>query len=439
MSVKPSKPNTDRPAPTLFVRIVVLIFLSLAMFGNYYVYESIAPITTLLKTQLGFDDIQIGTLNAIYSVPNIFMLLISGLIVDRIGTRKALLLFASICLVGVVLTAATPYFWVMAAGRLFFGLGAESMFVANSTALGQWFVGRKIGLVFGLNISIGRAGSAMADLSPTWAPGAYAAGWQGPLLLAVTVFCISVAGTALYYWFERMSERRYYLERPEKPKQFSWSDVTRFDLSFWFIVGLCITFYSVIFPFRSTFSIKYFQDAHGLTREYAGFLNSTVYFAAIVATPLFGLLADLIGRRSLLMGFGTLLLMLVFPILIFTNWSLWVPTLLLGLAFSLVPAVMWPSIPYLVKSNHLGTAFGLMFMLQNIGLSIFNILAGYLNDSYNASPKNPAGYDPMLWLFAGTSLFGLLFAGLLWLRESSPHGHHLEQPIPRPKLSPDVE
>ena len=123
--------------PTAAWRWAVLIAISVAMFGNYYTYDSVAPVADALQRLLGFTDTQIGTLNAIYSAPNIIMVLIGGIIVDRFGTRLSTLIFSIICLLGAVLTAISPLFPVMAAGRLLFGLGAESMIVAITVAIGQ--------------------------------------------------------------------------------------------------------------------------------------------------------------------------------------------------------------------------------------------------------------------------------------------------------------
>ena len=388
----------------------MLVLVSLAMFGNYYVYDAIGPLADQLQRLLGFTDTQIGTLNAIYSFPNIVMVLIGGIIVDRIGTRLAILIFTAVCALGAILTAISPSFVVMAAGRLLFGLGAESMIVAVTTALGQWFVGRQLGFAFGLNLSIARAGSYAADLSPTWAKSFYDQGWQAPLWLAAGLFGISLAAAIAYFGLDRWTGKRYALTQPGSADRLVWSDLWKFDRSYWYVVGLCVTFYSVIFPFRSTFAIKYFQHAHGLSLQDAGAINGYVFLAAIFATPLFGLLVDRVGRRAFYMAAGSLLLLLVFPVLIYTHWSLWISTALIGVAFSLVPAVMWPAVPYLVAPNRLGTAYGLMTMLQNIGLTLINVAAGGLNDVYHAGADNPGGYTPMLWMFGLLSLFGLGFA-----------------------------
>ena len=419
-------PVTTTQAPPPSVRWLVLVFSSLAMFGNYYVYDSIAPLADILRTQLGFTSTQVGTLNAIYSAPNIVMVLIGGVLVDRFGARNATFGFTAVCLIGAVLPALSGSFVVMASGRLIFGLGAESMIVAVTAALGHWFKGKQLGFALGINLAIARAGSWLADLSPTWASGAYASGWRTPLFVAVGFGVISLVGAAAYWAVERAAARRYSLMHASASERFVWSDLWRFDRSYWYIVGLCVTFYSVIFPFRSTFAIEYFQNAQGLSLERAGQMNSHVFLAAIFATPAFGLLVDRIGSRSVAMAFGSLLLFAVFPTLLYTQWDLWISTVLIGIAFSLVPAVLWASVPYLVESQRLGTALGLMTLLQNVGLFAVNLAAGALNDWAHASAANPAGYEPMLWLFAGLSLVGLIFSALLRRRETGPHAHGLE-------------
>jgi MFS family permease len=430
----PTQTSVAKIPPPAIWRWAVLIAISLAMFGNYYAYDAIGPLADHLQRLLGFSDTQIGTLNAIYSFPNIIMVLIGGIVVDRIGTGRSILLFAAICVAGTILTAISPSFPVMAFGRLIFGLGAESMIVAVTVVIGQWFVGRQLGFAFGLNLSIARAGSYAADMSPTVAQPLYDAGWQPPLVLAAAIMAVAFLAAAAYFGLERSAARRYELGRPAQPDRIVWHDLLRFDRSYWYVVGLCVTFYAVIFPFRSTFAIKYFQHAHDLSLQAAGAMNAYVFLAAIFATPIFGLLADRVGHRALLMAAGTLMLFITFPLFAFTGADLWISTVLIGIAFSLVPAILWPAVPYLVPANRLGTAYGLMTMLQNIGLTVVNVGAGWLNDASGAGVDNPAGYTPMLMMFAVLSLFGFVFAAALRRRETGPEGHHLERPRPSAKL-----
>ncbi|HEY7499133.1 MAG TPA: MFS transporter [Vicinamibacterales bacterium] len=415
-----------KPPPSPAWRWAVLLAVSVAMFGNYYAYDSVGPVADALQRLLHFTDTQIGTLNAIYSFPNIIMVLIGGIIVDRFGAARATFAFALIQAIGAIVTALSPSFPVMAAGRLIFGLGAESMIVAITVVIGQWFVGRQLGFAFGLNLSFARLGSYSADMSTTWFKPLYDRGWQPPLWLAAGFAAACAAGALVYYLIERRARQRFDLPEPTPSDRFVWRDLLRFDRSYWYLVGLCVTFYSVIFPFRSTFAIKYFQHAHGLSLQEAGAMNAYVFLAAIFATPAFGLLADRLARRAAFMAFGTFLLCAVFPILAFTDMSLWVPTAMIGVAFSLVPAVIWPAVPYVVEPTRLGTAYGLMTMLQNIGMMLANLGAGALNDAAGAGPTNPGGYRPMLWMFLFLSLFGFLFAAALRVRESGPRGHGLE-------------
>ena len=396
------------------------------MFGNYYAYDSIGPVADSLQRILHFTDTQIGTLNAIYSFPNIIMVLIGGVIVDRFGAARATLAFAVIQGIGAVLTAMSPLFPVMAAGRLIFGLGAESMIVAITVAIGQWFVGKQLGFAFGLNLSFARLGSYSADMSTTWFKPLYDQGWQPPLWIATGFAAVCIVGAVWYYLLDRQARQRFDLSQASPSDRIVWSDLWRFDRSYWYIVGLCVTFYSVIFPFRSTFAIKYFQHAHNLSLQEAGAMNAYVFLAAIFATPTFGLIVDRVGRRAAFMAVGTALLCAVFPLLSYTHVNLWLVTVMIGIAFSLVPAVLWPAVPYVVTADRLGTAYGLMTMLQNIGMMLANLGAGALNDASGASAANPAGYRSMLWMFFALSLFGFIFAALLRLRESGPQGHGLE-------------
>lgn len=406
----------------------VFVFLGLVMFGNYYVYDCIGPLADHLQRLLGYSDIQIGTLNAIYSLPNIFMVLIGGLLVDRFGPARLTLWTTAICFAGALLTASSGTFEVMAAGRLLFGIGAETMIVAATAALGLLFLGRSLALVMAVNISLARAGSYVADVSPVWAKGAYDAGWQDPLWIAAGFAALSLIGAIGYWIIDRRSAAGRLTAPAQTEPKFAWRDALRFDRSYWYVVGICVTFYSVILPFRSTFAIKYFQHANQLSLEEASVINSYVFLAAVFVTPIFGLLADRMGRRASLMIVGSLLLPITFLLLGIGQADLWMVTVLIGVSFSLIPAILWPAVAQVVTPLRLGTAYGLMTMLQNIGLTTSNVAAGYLNDSAGAGADNPAGYIGMIWYFGLLSLAGLIFAILLFRREIGPHGHGMEKP-----------
>lgn len=441
--------DIQRPEPTRLYRWLVLIFVSLTMFGNYYVYDCIAPIADLLTKQLGFSDSNIGLLQAIYSIPNVFMVLIGGYIVDRIGTRKAIFIFGVLCFVGAAVTSLSGVLGVMATGRLIFGLGAESLIVAVTTAIAKWFRGKELSFAFGINLMISRAGSLLAQQSPSWAGFAYSY-WRDPLFISVAFAAFCVIGAIIYWALEVYAEKRHQVGEAGATDKVVFSDIKEFGLSYWYIVALCITFYSAIFPFE-TFAYKFFMDAHHVTREAGGDLVGMLTLFTMFGTPLFGLFVDKLGKRALLMMLGSVLLIPVYLLMAYVRSVSYVtvylpssadghfafvahhlpPILLLtmalmGIAFSLIPAVMWPSVAYLVPQSKLGTAYGLMTMIQNIGLAGFNLLIGWANDHSHAGPGNPQGYDLGMWIFSILGFLGLTFAFLLRQRELGPHGHGLE-------------
>jgi MFS family permease len=416
--------QSARPEPSRTYRWMVLIFVSLAMFGNYYVYDCIAPVADLLSKQLHFSDQNIGLLQAIYSIPNVVMVLVGGYVVDRIGTRKAIFIFGTLCFVGAVVTVLSPVLAVMATGRLIFGLGAESLIVAVTTAVAKWFRGKELSFAFGINLMIARFGSWLAQNSPTWAKSSYT-NWRGPLMISVGFATLCVVGAIIYWVLESYAEMKMHLGHQGSTDKVVLSDIYHFGLSYWYIVALCVVFYSAIFPFE-TFAIKFFIQAHGTSRELGGFLVSILTAFTMFGTPAFGLFVDKLGKRALLMMLGSMLLIPVYLLMGYTQISLYVPMAMMGVAFSLIPAVMWPSVAYIVDQSKLGTAYGLMTMIQNIGLAGFNLLVGWANDYGHAGPDNPAGYHLGMWIFSILGFLGVFFAFLLRQRETGPYGHGLE-------------
>jgi MFS family permease len=213
------------------------------------------------------------------------------------------------------------------------------------------------------------------------------------------------------------AERRYQVGPAGSTDKVVFRDITTFGLSYWYIVALCIVFYSAIFPFE-TFAYKFFMDVHHTTREAGGDLVGMLTIFTMFGTPFFGKFADRVGKRALLMMIGSVLLIPVYLMMAYLHSSTYLtvyfpstsadghfafmphslpPILLLtmammGVAFSLIPAVMWPSVAYIVDQSKLGTAYGLMTMIQNIGLAGFNLMIGWANDHNYAGADNPNGY-----------------------------------------------
>lgn len=403
---------------------IMLALAALTIMGSYYTYDSIAPVAGMLRDQRGFSQSQIGLLNAVFNLPNIALALVGGILIDRIGAAKAILIAAAICTLGAVLTAVGEPYGLMLLGRLLFGLGNETLYIALLVGIAQWFHLGGGALAIALFFSMARVGSYSADKSTSWFADIYAMGWQAPLWLAAGLTALGVVTALAYYAIDRRGA--HLRAEPQPSERFEWRSLTGFSRSFWYILWLNVLFASVFFPFRSTFSIQYFQDVKGMNLAEAGTANSWVFAAAIFATPVFGLIADRIGKRATLLTIAAALMPLTFLILATTNYGLWVTTLLMGLSFSVIPAVIWPSTAMLVERHRVGTAFGLINMIQSLGLAAANYGAGYLNDMFKAGKANPQGYDAMLTMFAVLSLIAFVSTLLLLRRERRQPGGGIE-------------
>ena len=405
----------SNPSATTLIRTRwwVLGLVCVANLSGYYVYDSIAPVADLLHRQLGFSYTQIGTLNAIYSVPNIVIALFGGILADRYGAAVVGLYTATICFLGAILTAVSGNFVVMAAGRLLFGIGGDALFVAMLVAVGRWFSGAQVSFALALFYSLARVGSYLSDVLPTLAKPLFQLGWQPPLIFAAGVAGVGLAATALYRWLEG---RTVLPTATNSPTAATWPSFRGVDPAFWYLLWMGAIFYGVVWAFRSTFSIEYFQNTRGLSLQAAGITNSWVFFASIFATPLVGWIADQVGQPIKMLAGGMIALALSFAMLEIATLPLWVSTALMGVSFSVVPTVLWPAVTKIVELNRLGAAFGLMTILQNVGITTCNVVVGWLNDAAGAGRAHPAGYAPMIWFLFLLSLSGCLLILGLWLR-----------------------
>ncbi|MGA9291942.1 MAG: MFS transporter [Ignavibacteriaceae bacterium] len=422
--INPALP-IDKKEPTPFYRWMVLLLVSIAMFGNYYVYDSISLVADQLKASLNFTDLQIGQFYSYYSLAAIIVLVFGGILVDKWGTKKSAIIFASICTVAGFLTAVSSNLYIMLAGRFLLGIGSEPLIVAVTVAIAKWYNGKELSFAMGLNLFFARSGTVAVDNSPSIFPGLYGGGFSAPLYLAAFIGILSLIGILGYYLVETSGEKKFKLGGGGETDKLNIKSMFKFNKSFWYITLLCVTFYSAIFPFR-TFAVKFFMETHHVTRETAGWMISNLPLSAMIATPLIGLLVDFIGRRALLMTVGSILLLPVYLLMAYSNITLYVPVIMMGIAFSLIPAVMWPSVAYIVKAKRLGSAYALMTLIQQIGMMIFPLIIGAANDYRGASAANPGGYDLGMWIFSILGILGLIFAYLLRKAETGPQGHGLE-------------
>ena len=405
------------------LRYLALACAAFAIFTSYYESDVIGPVADLLERQRGFTQSDIGNLNAIISLPNVVLALISGLVIDRFGAARVVLVTALISVIGAIMTAIGDPYDLMWTGRLIYGIGEGTIFMALIAGVASWFPRRSVAIATAIFLSLARFGSYSLDRSTTWAKSLYDLGWQPPLWLGAALTGLGLIAALIFWILERWRP----LNVQVVSDKIDWHHITNFDLSFLYMLGLHVLYAAVFFPFRQTYAIEYLQHVKHLSLEQAGNVNSGVFLAAMLSTWFFGVIADVFGHRALLLTFGTILLPITFLILGLTDWSPWISTLLMGISFALVPAIIWPSTTLIVAPQRLGTALGLITLLQAFGLWASNLAAGWLATWAGASEAHPEGYNSMLWFFGLLSLTALTSAVLLLNRERSALGHGLER------------
>jgi MFS family permease len=446
----------------------IMLLVSLTMATNYYFYDAISPLKFLMERELGFSSADYGFFTAAYSIPNVFLLMavVGGVILDKIGIRITGFAFIFIQFIGAAITAygASPHFnqggfaydfmnsfltgyspalKMTSLGFFLFGLGAETSIVVISKVIVKWFKGKEIALALGLNIAIARLGMGAAMiLSPRLIIDSAATlplwnNWTAPIWFGALLLGIGLLAFLVYMiWdirFDREVKERLETDPTE---EFRLSDLGKLitNRSFIIISLLCVTFYSAVFPF-----MKYAPDLminkYGVNPTLAGDIASILPFGTLVFTPIFGYICDYKGRSASLMLLGSLLLVLVHLSFAGTSLTPYIPMFVLGVAFSLVPAAMWPAVAKIVETNKIGTAYGVMFTIQALGLMLFPWLIGVVLDHYNPgvaetlAAGGSAVYDytmPLL-MMALLGVFGLVFAWML-KRDDKTSGYGLELP-----------
>ncbi|MBN1414777.1 MAG: MFS transporter [Bacteroidales bacterium] len=450
--------NSESLRENKMFRWGVLFLISFVMAANYYFYDALSPLKQKMGEMLGFTSSDYGFFIAAYSIPNVFLLMavLGGMITDRFGIRITGFCFVFFMFAGSCITwyGASPCFneggfgysmmnsfWtrmspplkVMSLGYFLFGLGAETSIVVITKSIVKWFKGKEIALALGTNLAIARLGAALSLIVtpqlmvPEWTTPI----WFGALLLGIG-FVLFLVYMVIDFRFDRKEKDL----QTKVEESFRFKDVLMLitNRSFLYIALLCVTFYSAVFPFMK-YAPDLLQNKFSFSEKLSGIISSSVYFGTIIFTPLFGWFTDNKGKSASLMVYGSGLLIIVHLALSLTTITPIVPMLLLGIAFSLIPAAMWPSVTKIVEQSRIGSAYGLMFSIQNLGLWGFALLIGYVLDKSNPGitaemvKAGEARFDytnPILML-ATLGIFGFLFA-LLLKREDKVSGYGLELP-----------
>jgi len=423
---------------TKLYRFTILLFASLLTFGSYFAYDIIGAVAPSLVEDMGAQRGTVGMMYTMYSIAAILSVLIGGFLIDRLGTRKASMLFSVLVILGAGIVAFADNLPMLFVGRFVFGAGSEPLVVAQSAILARWFKGKELALSFGIALTVSRLGTMFSFNTGELIASVYG-GYKYALIAAVLFCAVSLLANVVYIIMDKRGEKALTLEDGEAEEKIVFSDIKHFKPSFWYVTMLCVTFYSAIFPFTAL-STDFFVDKWGIARvaevsggffyqifnnflhmfSTAGGITSIVIFASMVFAPFAGHLVDKIGRRASLMILGSLILIPSHLILGVTKIYPAYPMIPLGIAFVLVPAALWPSIPLVVSKARVGTAFGLMTMIQNIGLGAFPLLNGLLRDQTQS-------YTASMVMFASLGVFGLVFSFLL-RRADAKAGGVLERP-----------
>jgi MFS family permease len=444
--------NPDRPPLKPYFRWLVLAIMSLICFAQYFIYDSITPLGSLIKSPvgqggLGFSGSQYGLLFSAYAVANVFllMLLVAGVLVDKLGLKVSGILYGFLCFLGAALTAlgamaslprllGPAYGWlnsaflpqwgaglkIMLLGRAIYGIGAEAILVVNNKVLARWFKGKELAFAYGMNLTIMRLGTFLA--LNVQAPVAKLWGLRNALWFAALLMLVGFSTYFIYLWLERQARGRVGAPstagsgQPEE--KFRLKEVFTFSPSFWFISLLCVTFYSAVFPFQA-YAPDILVQKFGYSVTLAGSIASALIFGTMIFTPIFGWLVDRFGKRASLMMLGSLLLIPCHLLIGFTYIPPIIPIFVVGIALSLVPAALWAAIPMMVPESRLGTAFGVVGYIQNVGLMLFPYLAGRISDAHttqklvNGQSVAVVDYRSTMLMFALLGAVGFVFSVLL--------------------------
>lgn len=446
-----------------WARWTALILVASMMFFAYMFVDVMSPLQSLIETQRGWSPDAFGYYAGAEYILNVFgFLIIAGIILDKMGVRFTGTLSASVMVIGacIKLYAVSDAFqgtgleqWLSswwttmpgsaklaAFGFMIFGCGCEMAGITVSKTLAKWFEGKEMALAMGLEMAIARVGVfAIFSISPRLAD---AMGGE-PTVVTPVAFCTALLfiGLICYVVFTFMDTRLdkelgAARKNDEPEEEFKLADVG-FILSsklFWIIALLCVLYYSAIFPFQR-YAANMLQCNLQISATQASDIFRWFPIGAAALTPVLGAVLDHKGKGATMLIIGAILMIvchLTFALLLpmYPSSGLaFTAIVILGISFSLVPAALWPSVPKIMDARFLGSAYSLIFWVQNIGLALFPILIGNVLTASNPGITDPMKYNytaPML-LFASLGVLALIF-GIVLKAMDRKHHYGLEEP-----------
>ncbi|XP_012727274.1 major facilitator superfamily domain-containing protein 1 isoform X1 [Fundulus heteroclitus] len=375
----------------LLHRVVVLVFMCFLGFGSYFCYDNPAALQTQVIQDLNLNTAKFMQLYAWYSWPNVILCFLGGFLIDRVfGIRLGTIIFSLFVCIGQVIFAAGAWgnrFWLMEVGRFVFGIGGESLAVAQNTYAVNWFKGKELNLVFGLQLSMARLGSTvnMNIMGWVYSEVASAVGSSGYTTLGISLMiaagtCVFSLMCALVLGFlDKRAERILHKEQGKTGEVIKLTDVKDFSLALWLIFIICVFYYVAIFPFIGQGQV-FFIEKFNFSPAQARAVNSIVYIISAPASPILGFIVDKTGRNVGWVLTAVIATLGAHMMLAFTFWNPWIAMSLLGLSYSLLACALWPMVAFVVPEHQLGTAYGFMQSIQNLGLAVIAIAVGLIVD-----------------------------------------------------------
>ncbi|MDY6270913.1 MAG: MFS transporter [Prevotella sp.] len=434
------------------MRWTALCMVAFVMLCGYVLADVMDPLKPLLEKELLWTSSEYGIFTSAYGWFNVFllMLIFGGMILDRMGVRFTGMASSIVMVVGCAIkyAAIAGYIGNMtdtilgihsmvfyaSIGFAIFGVGVETAGITVSKIIVKWFKGKEMALAMGMEMATARIGTMLAMLITVPIANAFHS-VAAPILLCLILLCIGFISMFIYTFMDRKLDSQLASEE-EAEEPFKVSDIIPIikNKGFWLIAILCVLFYSAVFPFLKYAADLMVQKYH-VSTTWAGSIPSLLPLGTLFLTPLFGYVYDRIGKGASIMILGSLMLIgvhLVFALPFLDNWVIAVVlTVILGIAFSLVPSAMWPSVPKIIPEKQLGTAYSLIFWVQNWGLMGVPLLIGVVLDKFckHVGPGNVVTYDytlPMV-IFTGFGVLALIFALMLKAEDKKKH-YGLEEP-----------
>lgn len=438
-------------------RWTALVIVSVTMMFGYFFTDVMSPLEPLLTAAkadgglgLGWTSDEYGFFSGAYGYFNVFLLLLffGGIILDKFGIRFTGIMSTILMFGGALIkwyavshdfdgTIAVPFFGsyhtqvvFAATGFAVYGVGCEIAGITVSKVIVKWFTGHELALAMGLQVALARIGTAGAlALALPFAKAM--GGVSASVGLGAAMLCAGMIAFIVYCIMDKKEDASAAAVQSEPEEGFKFSDLgTLFcNRSFWYVAVLCLMFYAGVFPFLK-FATKLMVMKYNVPEATAGLIPAMLPFGTIFLTPLFGSIYDKYGKGATLMLIGSTLLTLVHITfaLPLNSWVLAIIVMIvLGIAFGLVPSAMWPSVPKIIPMKLLGTAYALIFYIQNIGLALVPVWIGKVNQANTMADGKTIDYTQSMTIFACFGAIAIVIS-LLLIMEDKRKGYGLQKP-----------